>query len=993
MVTPSAVTPPAAAPTASAPIRSRRWAADGLALAGLTLFVLVLFGRLVFTNRVLASGDVWTYFVPYRHYAATTILQGHLPLWNPYLFLGTPFLANSQAAVFYPFHLLLQDVGRAINGTIVLHVWLGGLFTYAWLRQGRRLTPLAALSGAIILAGSGFIGGHVGQLNQLEAYIWLPALLWLWDWVIMGAAQRLSSPQKPGWVWRVAVLTPGVAALAVVFAVQLLAGHTQAWYVSAAGVGLYGVVRILEEVKPALAPDASRTRWLWQRWLRPALAAGVVVAAALVLALGLAAVQLLPTLELSALSPRAGGLTYRDVVSFSLRPALLAFTLLPAYGADLAQRFASPAYAEYVAYISVSGLVLALWGAWRSPRPRAALIVLALAGLLLALGAYNPLYFVAYKVIPGWDLFRAPARWMLLYTTGAAGLVALAVQVLLSDQPTSPSRRPTRRVGVLILGSLVVAAGFIAWASPGSLTWLSWLALAGVTVAAVVVLDPARTRSMRARQFGVLGLCLLMAGELLVASVSLPHTHPTAPEAISSMRNAPAFLLSAAGRGRFLSMSGIQYDPGDQAELTQLFGSQLDPSALYDLIVASKQKEIVAPNLPLLYGLESVDGYDGGVLPLARYVDLQRLFVADDQLVPDGRLREQLTRVPPTRLLNLLNARFVITDKVYDVWIDDVYYDLQFQTALAPGMTWQQTVAPPFDATAIGVMSYLQGAETLVDGTPVATVGVTLADGRREQFTLRAGDDTAEGTWQNGMSHRPARVGHSWPDQTGQDYLTVISLTEPALVESLAVTATLPVGNVQLRGISLIDERTGTSQALVTAPYNAFRRVHSGDVKIYENQNLLERAYVLPAAAAQLVTDRAAALAALRDPAFDPRRTVVIESPGPADGGIPATPVNRAGSAEITAYAPEQVVISATLPGPGYLVLSDANYPGWHAWVDGTPAPVLTANLLFRAVALPAGTHYVEFRFAPDSLRRGIVITLMTAGILLIGVIVTRRGR
>ncbi len=983
---------PAQAPVGPARMRHRAWLWDALAVAGLTAFVLVLFGRLIFTNRVLASGDVWTYFVPYRHYATTAVLHGRLPLWNPYLFLGAPFLANSQAAVFYPFHVLLDDIGRAINGTIVLHAWLGGLLTFLWLRLGRQLTPLAALLGAMIFVGSGFIGGHVGQVNQLEAYIWLPALLWLWDWGVMRPARPPAPPGKLAWAWHTAALLPVVTALALVFTLQLLAGHTQAWYVSAVGLGLYGVARALETFSPTpLVQSSSRVRRFWLRWLRPTLPALAVVGAALVLALGLAAVQLLPTFELSALSPRAGGLGYRDAVAFSLRPQLLAFTLLPAYGADLAQRFASPAYAEYVAYIGVSGLVLALWGVWRGPRRRAALIVLAVVGFLLALGAYNPLYFVAYRVVPGWDLFRAPARWMLLYTIGAAGLAALGAEALLRPAPPAAAvRRPSWPARWLILAGFLSAAGLVGWAAPGRWTWLSWLTLAGVTVASLFWLDRTQPRSLWTRRLGVCGLCLLVAGELLVASLTLPHTHPTAPEAIASLRNAPAFLLSAQGRGRFLSLSGIRYDPGDQAELTRLFGAQLDQAARYDLIVATKQKEIIAPNLPLFYGLESVDGYDGGLLPLARYVDVQRLFVADDALVPDGRLREQLTRVPPVQLLNLLNTRFVITDKVYDVWLDNVYYDLQFDAPLAPGASWQQSAAPPFAATAVGLMTHLQGAAGVADGTPVARVAVTRADGPAEQFTLYAGADTAEGAWQSGMAHRQARVGHPWPDGSGQDYLSVISLTQPALVESIAVTATLPVGQLQLRGISLIDARTGTGQALVTTPDHAFRRVHSGDVKIYENLDLLDRAYVLPAAAVQFVADRASALAALRDPAFDPRHRAVIESAAPPGADISHGPSTAVGQAEITTYLPEQVVISTTLSAPGYLVLSDANYPGWRAWVDGAPAPVLTANLLLRAVPLPAGAHQVEFRFQPDSLQRGMIISLVTVAALVLMLAVAR---
>ncbi|NIO71325.1 MAG: hypothetical protein GTN71_20395, partial [Anaerolineae bacterium] len=121
---------------------------------------------------------------------------------------------------------------------------------------------------------------------------------------------------------------------------------------------------------------------------------------------------------------------------------------------------------------------------------------------------------------------------------------------------------------------------------------------------------------------------------------------------------------------RFISMSGIVYDPGDLKEIQQIFEGQLPPQAIYDYVVAAKRKEILAPNLPLLYKIASVDGYDGGLLPLKRYITLLRLFLPEEDILPDGRLREQLKQVPEGRLLSLLNVKYVLTDKVFDVWID-----------------------------------------------------------------------------------------------------------------------------------------------------------------------------------------------------------------------------------------------------------------------------------------------------------------------------------
>ena len=160
----------------------------------------------------------------------------------------------------------------------------------------------------------------------------------------------------------------------------------------------------------------------------------------------LAAAQLLPTLELNGLGLRTGGLPYRQAVSFSLRPRLLAQSLLPPFGRGLDAAFGSEGYAEFVGYVGIAALVLAGIGLsllWRRTaevtRPpwnvqRATL--LAASGFLLALGAYNPLYYLLWRVIPGFDLFRAPARWLELFALGVAALAAFGLDALASTTET-----------------------------------------------------------------------------------------------------------------------------------------------------------------------------------------------------------------------------------------------------------------------------------------------------------------------------------------------------------------------------------------------------------------------------------------------------------------------------------------------------------------------------------------------------------------------------
>ncbi len=148
---------------------NRKWPGHLIAGLFIALFVGLLYAVLLFSNRVLASGDILLYFYPYRQYVAETLRAGQMPFWNPYLFMGAPLLANPQAAVLYPLHwpLLWLPVTKQIYWGAALHTWLLAYGGYALLR-GWGYGWLAGLVTAIVLAGSGFVGGLLGHINQLE---------------------------------------------------------------------------------------------------------------------------------------------------------------------------------------------------------------------------------------------------------------------------------------------------------------------------------------------------------------------------------------------------------------------------------------------------------------------------------------------------------------------------------------------------------------------------------------------------------------------------------------------------------------------------------------------------------------------------------------------------------------------------------------------------------------------------------------------------------
>ena len=150
---------------------------------------------------------------------------------------------------------------------------------------------------------------------------------------------------------------------------------------------------------------------------------------------------------------------------------------------------------------------------------------------------------------------------------------------------------------------------------------------------------------------------------------------------------------------------------------------------------------------------------------------------------------------------------------------------------------------------------------------------------------------------------------------------------------------------------------------------------YDGELTISERLGRLPRAFVVYSA--ETIADEKSAIHRVLDESFDIRNVAVLSQPAT----IPSSSDLSASPADILSYSDTEVVLRATAVRAGLLVLGDQAYPGWQAWVDGQPADVLTANVVWRGVLLQPGEHQVEFKFAPRSLQIGLA--LAAAGIVL----------
>ncbi len=907
----------------------------------------LFFRQLIFGNLILARGDTFLYFYPYWHQAAEALRIGKVPLWNPNLFMGAPFLANSQSGFFYPLNWpfwLLLPTPYAVSASILLHIMIAGLGIYLVARRCLSLSGQASLVSAILFALGGYFTAKVEHINQLQGLAWLP-----WYWVVICQCRLMKGE------WRSTLKT--LAGLAGLIAMQVLAGHLQTAFISLVSVTVWLLVKSLFTSRQRVAADRSNENF--HNRLTTFIFAMFLLLLAGLLASLLTGAQLLPTLELSLQSSRQGGLPVNEALSFSLHPLLLSRSLLPDFSQSL--------FTEYIAVLPVTALFLAMLGAW-SVRERPDIlpfIIITISGLFLAFGIFNPIYHIMVR-FPGFDLFRVPARWLVLYAFGVALIAGVGWDLVLVSQPhhVNPSKVKKPLIsGVLVIIFLIIwqivavpLARFIPVGAEASVRLPSVITLLGQsleTLLAFSLLGGIAYFSRRDRLRTTI-LAVVLITVMLAESRILPYSNPTSPEAFFGIRP-PAARLQALKdceeveedctnhTGRFLSLSDILFDIGDQPEIDTIYREQLSDQARYDYTVAIKQKEIIGPNLPMVYDLESVDGFDGGVLPLKSYVEMMSLVLPDDEQTKDGRLREYLTKVPEGRWLDLFNVQYIITDKVGDSWRREVFFDLQMPITLTHKIPSVNIgYIPPFEATELWL---------LARGEP-GTIKINNIDGR----VWRIKTERLE----------PDLYRAQFPE----------SSTGPSIEIFRCDLESHEDGNCpndwQLLGLALVDIRDGSFRSLVPGNYQL---LHSGDVKIFQNLDALPRAFTV--SKWMTLKDQEVILNQMRQDEFDPSELALIHG-----GSVTKNSGDGQSSAIITKYEPERVVVEIESKSDSFLILTDAYYPGWKATLNGEPAPIYKADLMFRGVAVPAGQHEVEFTYEPASYRLGKIFSL--AGLLLI---------
>ncbi len=185
-------------------------------------------------NRLVSDLILENY--AWKKFIRESIEAGQIPLWNPYILTGQPFLANGQHSALYPFSLLFYvlPLSKAYGWFTVLQLWLAGLNSYIFLRV-LRATRLGALIAGITYSLSSFFVVSVVFTMIIAAAAWLPLILAMIEMIVRKQEEKGKVGYSP---------IPYVVAGAAGLGAQTLAGHVVITYYTLLATGCYVVIRL-----------------------------------------------------------------------------------------------------------------------------------------------------------------------------------------------------------------------------------------------------------------------------------------------------------------------------------------------------------------------------------------------------------------------------------------------------------------------------------------------------------------------------------------------------------------------------------------------------------------------------------------------------------------------------------------------------------------------------------------------------------------------------
>ncbi|MGC9360855.1 MAG: hypothetical protein ACP5G7_10885, partial [Anaerolineae bacterium] len=609
--------------------------------------------------------DLYLENYAWKRFILNSIRGRQLPLWNPYIFTGMPFLATGQHSAMYPFSVLFYvlPLSAAFGWFAALHMFLAGTTMYI-LARTFRVSRLGATVAGVAFMLSGFMVTRQVFPMIIAAAVWLP--------LILAIIEKLANKAEAG-DGNLVTYLPYALVGSVAIALVLLAGHPEMYYYTALVCGLfalYRLVRVLLTTKHA----GTLGRLI------------LVMGGMVLLGAGLGFAQWGPLLEVVQQNFREGSTSFEQVLSWAWPWRRVFSMFLPDFFGnpshhtyfDLYQwrtvaitqnYFGDPItnphwgmknYVEGTGYLGFAASMLAIVALLRRKgRHLGFLAVLALLSIMFVFG--SPLYIIIYK-LPGLSQVHSPFRWIFPFTLCTTLMAGMGADLLWRDRDLEPSRsiwglldRIAHRVLPWLilaaaLGGILVMTGTLIFKE--RMIPLADRAIEELAKAPYGIPGPEMFYSYMFRHFAILAGAMVLTGVVLLLHRKLRDKRVWAGLVVLAIV-AEAFVIS----WDFYPA----VDPDLVGYRTPVISFFEEDTETYRITAyaPSGGRPLIA-NSPWFYDLQDIRGYDS-IIP-AQYVEFMQLVQGQQELLYNriGPITQDHALSSP--LLDILNVKYIVTD-------------------------------------------------------------------------------------------------------------------------------------------------------------------------------------------------------------------------------------------------------------------------------------------------------------------------------------------
>ncbi|MHB1355706.1 MAG: oligosaccharide flippase family protein [Anaerolineae bacterium] len=614
----------------------------------------------------------------WKQFTLDSVRAGQVPLWNPYIVGGMPFLADGQHSMMYPFSIpfYILPLANAYGWYALLHTFFAGLFMYI-LARTLKAGRLGSIVAGTTFMFSGFMFIH-NVFPMIEgAVVWLPLILAM----IERIAQRVEQYR-----FTIKAILPSAIIGTICFAMVILAGHPEMYYYIGLTALFYAVYRLTRMA-------------ITMKKFQPVLATAASLAFMALLGVGIGSAQWVPLLELVRHNFREGSNSFTEVRSWAWPWRQVFAMFMPdIYGNPTHHTFFNlftwrteaitknlvggtinnpnwgmKNYVEAAGFLGLLPTLLAAIGLLRRKGMHLGFFAgLAFVSILFVFG--SPLYILVYR-LPGLSQVHSPFRWIFPYTLCMSVVAGMGMDRFwegIGEAKTKLGRLLDRFSQnwipwlILVGGVLGLGALGVTFIIKDRLLDTLTSAIDELAMAPYAFDGPQMFYSFLVQNFAQLGIVMVLSGAVLLLRKKFKR-----PYAWLTL-----VLLVAVGEMYYYEHDFFPAaDPKLIAYKTPVIDFLKNDTSLYRITSfdPSGPPTLIA-NAGWFYNIQDVRGYDSIILK--SYVDYMKLIETQPDLLYNRIGGIKNIGSPSSPLLDLLNVKYVLTNK--DMRIGNRNYTLVY---------------------------------------------------------------------------------------------------------------------------------------------------------------------------------------------------------------------------------------------------------------------------------------------------------------------------